>query len=169
MRAVEDVTGGSRNRAACCADLRWRTGVDQQRLREGAGSLVLGATLRGWIALHGLVCGRKVGRRHRGVYMGFINTILAGRRTMRCRSGPRPLFNRVTGLLGCALAMGVVACASMRQVTITPLATCAPDQVAGLTVHVVDETGGYLPGVTIALIAPTGRVMERITSEAHGV
>src|SRR5260221_7636733 len=73
MRDVEDGTGGSGDRAACCADWRWGTGVDQQRLREGARSLVLGATLRGWVALHGLVCGRKVERRHRGVYMGFMN------------------------------------------------------------------------------------------------
>ena len=78
-------------------------------------------------------------------------------------------MNRPLALVAVLMTMSILSCASVRQVRVDPLTSCTSGQVPGLTVHVVDHTGAYLPGATVILLNPAGGVAERIVADRQGL
>jgi hypothetical protein len=66
------------------------------------------------------------------------------------------------------IGLGVVSCATVRSVRVEPDISCAAGEAPGLTVYVADQTGAYLPGVSLKLLDPGGGATERRDTDGHG-
>jgi hypothetical protein len=76
-----------------------------------------------------------------------------------------PLLALTTAVIG----VSILACAGVRQIRVDPVTSCATGETSRLTVHVVDQTGAYLPGAPVTLLDPAGGVAERLDTDRHGV
>jgi hypothetical protein len=77
-------------------------------------------------------------------------------------------MHRLLALPTAIIGMSVLSCASVRQVRVDPVASCATGETPGLTVHAVDQTGAYLPGATVTLLDAAGGVAERFDTDGDG-
>lgn len=78
-------------------------------------------------------------------------------------------MNRLSALAVAAIPVSILSCTSIRHVRVDPVTSCAPGENSGVAVHVVDQTGAYLPGATVTLLDATGNMIERRDADRYGV